>query len=448
MHIIHSSALRCALIVGFAATCTVAVTAQSQAALPEHPGVVMRTAMEDFTQLVPTSGPRPRIDDFAESGNTVFAGGIFSRVRDLSGEQAIRNIVAVDETTGQVRSSFDLDVDAPVEALASTGDDLYVGGAFRSANGLDRSYLVKVDATTGEVDTGFRARVAGRVTDLQLAKGMLFASGPFRQRLVALDPATGVNTGYVNLDVLGEAPCVSRPSSHVQPATCSVPNAAGTTNVYDFAINPQEDRLVAVGNFATVNGQARMRAFMANLGDSSATLSDWHYAPFEKPCWSVSPIRIAYLNQVDFSPSGDYFAVVSTGFIPRWPEDHGSTVCDAAARFETSELDPQTPTWINYTGGDTLTGVLISGPAVYVQGHNRWLDNPQGADFAGPGAVKRPGIGAIDPTTGMALPWNPRKPAQRGGEGFLTTDRGLWVGSDSSRFSGDILHGMAFAPLP
>lgn len=444
----QSAALRCLLVIATASTGAAVVASQSQAALPEHSSVVMRTANEDFLQLVPTGGPRPRIDDFAESGNTVFAGGVFSRVRDLAGEHAIRNIVAVDETTGQLRDGFDLDVDAPVEALAATGDDLYVGGAFRNANGLARSFLVKVDATTGEVDTGFRAPIKGRVADLQLAKGMLFVSGPFRQRLVALDPATGVNTGYVNLDVVGEAPCVSRPNSHVQPQSCSVANAAGTTNIYDFAINPQADRLVAVGNFATVNAQPRMRAFMANLGETSATLSDWYYDPFVKPCWSVSPIRIAYLNQVDFSPSGDYFAVVSTGFIPRWPEDHGSTVCDAAARFETDELDPQVPTWINYTGGDTLTGVLVSGPAVYVQGHNRWLDNPQGADFAGPGAVKRPGIGAIDPTTGMALPWNPRKPAQRGGEGFLTTDRGLWVGSDSTRFSGDVLHGMAFAPLP
>lgn len=448
MQIMHSRALRCALLVGFAATGTVAVTAQSQAALPEHPGVVMRTAMEDFTQLVPTSGPRPRIDDFAESGNTVFAGGVFQRVRDLSGQQDIRNIVAVDETTGQVRRSFDLDVDAPVEALASSGNDLYVGGAFRTANGLSRPYLVKVDATTGEVDTGFRPPLKGRVADLQLAKGMLFVSGPFRQRLVALNPATGADTGYVNVDVLGDLPCINRPGSHIQPQTCPQPTAAGTTNIYDFSINPQATRLVAVGNFITVNAQARARAFMLNLGDTSATLSDWYYDPFARPCWSVSPIRIAYLNQVDFSPAGDYFAVVSTGYIPRWPADHGSTVCDAAARFNTNELDPQRPAWINYTGGDTLTGVLVSGPAVYVQGHNRWLDNPQGADSEGPGAVKRPGIGAIDPTTGLALPWNPRKPAQRGGEGFLTTENGLWVGSDSSRFSGDILHGMAFAPLP
>ena len=83
-----SAALRCSLVIAMASTGAAVVASQSQAALPEHSTVVKRTANEDFLQLVPTGGPRPRIDDFAESGNTVFAGGIFSRVRDLAGEHA------------------------------------------------------------------------------------------------------------------------------------------------------------------------------------------------------------------------------------------------------------------------------------------------------------------------------------------------------------------------
>ena len=37
----------------------------------------------------------------------------------------------------------------------------------------------------------------------------------------------------------------------------------------------------------------------------------------------------------------------------------------------------------------------------------RWL--PQGSNVPGPGAVSRPGIGAIHPSTGLALSWNPTK---------------------------------------
>jgi len=88
-----------------------------------------------------------------------------------------------------------------------------------------------------------------------------------------------------------------------------------------------------------------------------------------------------------------------------WPQltsRIGTDVCDAAARFETNIAHPTKPTWINYTGGDTLHAVAATGKAVYVQGHNRWLDNPEGANTAGPGAVDRPGIGAINPKTGKA----------------------------------------------
>ena len=95
---------------------------------------------------------------------------------------------------------------------------------------------------------------------------------------------------------------------------------------------------------------------------------------------------------MDFSPDGSYFVIVANG---------GSGmdgICDAAARFETADVSSTVePTWINWTGGDTLWSVAITDAAVYVGGHNRWLDNPDYDDEPGPNAVERPGIGAIDP---------------------------------------------------
>jgi len=109
---------------------------------------------------------------------------------------------------------------------------------------------------------------------------------------------------------------------------------------------------------------------------------------------------------------------------------------------------PTAPAWINYTGGDTLHSVAVTGAAVYVQGHQRWLDNPEGRDSAGAGAVERPGIGALDPDTGAALGWNPSKSRAVGGKDMLVTASGLWVGSDGEYFGGELRPRIAFAPLP
>jgi len=84
------------------------------------------------------------------------------------------------------------------------------------------------------------------------------------------------------------------------------------------------------------------------------------------------------------------------------------TLCDAAARWETHKRGlRQRPTWVDYAGGDSLLSVAVSSPAVYVGGHQRWMNNPKGHNSAGPGAVPRPSIAALDPVSGMPLRWNP-----------------------------------------
>ena len=110
-------------------------------------------------------------------------------------------------------------------------------------------------------------------------------------------------------------------------------------------------------------------------------------------------------------------------------------------------MNPSRPTSINYTGGDTLLSVAAVGSAVYVGGHQRWLDNPQGRDSAGPGAVSRPRVGAIDPSTGKALAWNPGKTRGVGTAFIYPSESGVWFGSDGLRFAGWIHDSIAFTPL-
>ena len=360
------------------------------------------------------------IHAFAQVGGTMYAGGTFHRVTDARQTVAYTrdNLMSFNATSGAM-TSFAPSIDGPVWAIESSGSSLYVGGAFKNVNGVARRGVVKLDATTGAVDTAFNAKLpSGKVTDARLVDGRLIIGGTFSKRLMALNPTTGADTGYVNL-----------------PITGTVASNAGPTDVYRFAVNPARTRLVAIGNFTSVGGQARKRAFMLTLGATSATLNSWYYQPLDNACRATKIPQ--YLRGVDFSPDGSYFVFASSGFIP-FTGGQGRDLCDATARFETSITTPFRPTWINYTNGDTLHSVVVTGAAVYVQGHQRWLDN---------GASPREGIGAIHPTTGLALSWNPGKTRAVGGRVLYATSTGLWVGSDGARFAGEYRDNIAFVPL-
>jgi hypothetical protein len=369
----------------------------------------------------------------AQVGDTIFAGGAFRKVTNSSRTVTYTrfNLLAFSASSGAVRPREGTpEFNGTVWALQASGSSIYVGGAFTQVNGVARRALVKLDATTGAVDPTFNPNIkSGNITEIRLAGGRLLVGGTFPKKLVALNPTTGADTGYLALGITG-----------------SVASNAGATKIYRFAVSPAGDRLVAIGNFTTVAGEQRRQAFMVRL-ESSATLSPWHPPALDLVCQHGTTTPV-YLKDVDFSPDGSYFVFAATGYIP-YSSDIGTAVCDAGSRFETGdETSLAKPTWINYTGGDTLHSVAATGAAVYVQGHQRWMNNPYGIDSPGPGAVSRPGIAALDTLTGEALSWNPTKTRGVGGKDFLATPTGLWVGSDGNRFASEFRASIAFCPLP
>jgi hypothetical protein len=394
-------------------------------------GVVVSANPANFTPNVASGA----VHKLLQVGGTMYAGGTFSSVSTPAGVSpggtfARSNIVAFNATTGVVSTSFAPSVNGEVWAMASDGASLWIGGTFTSVNGVARRAVAKLNLnpTTGAatLDTTFNMNLAsGKVTELALVNGRLIAGGTFTGKLRAVNPATGANTGYLNLSISG-----------------TVADNAGPVEVYRFAVNPAGTRLVAVGNFTSVGGQTRYRAFMLTLG-ATASVNAWYYPPLQNRCRADS--LPDYMRDVDFSPDGSWFAFVSTGFIPQ-AGGVGRDLCDAAARFETNVPNPARPTWINYTGGDTLHSVAATDVAVYVQGHQRWLNNPQGSNSAGPGAVSRPGIGAISPTSGLALSWNPTKDRGVGGKDLYVTSQGLWVGSDTDHIGNETRRRIALMP--
>jgi hypothetical protein len=364
-------------------------------------------------------------------GNTMYAGGEFSQIQNSNRTSTFNrnNLFSFDATNGTVNPlsvTFDAGL---VWGLAASGSSLYVGGTFHSVNGVARRGLVKINAATGVVDAAFNAHLTGAVQDVQLVGGRLIIGGKFAKRLQAVDLVTGADTGYLNLNITG-----------------TTDTNAGATDVYRFAVNPAGTRLVAIGNFTTVAGSTRYRAFMLNLDDNPATLSTWYYTHLNERCRAAS--LPAQLRDVDFSPDGSFFVIVATGFIPQAGQEN-TAICDATFRFETGLRNPTTvtPTWRNYTGGDTLHSVVVTNAAVYIQGHERWVNSTSASGCFG-GCVSRPGIAALNPINGLALSWNPTKDRGVGGKELLLTPAGLWVASDTTHIGGEIHERLAFMPLP
>jgi hypothetical protein len=176
---------------------------------------------------------------------------------------------------------------------------------------------------------------------------------------------------------------------------------------------------------------------MINTGGWRASVSPWRTDAYAPEC---APRFDTYMRAVDFSPNGSYFVVVTTG---AWPAPW--KLCDSAARFESR--GGGRPTWVNQTGGDALSAVSVTGAAVYVGGHQRWMNNPRGDNAPGPGAVERSGIAALDPFNGGALAWNPGRSRGVGVQALASASEGLYVGSDTDRLAGEFHARIGMFPL-
>ncbi|MFI6332560.1 hypothetical protein ACIBBG_30170 [Micromonospora chersina] len=425
-----------------AATAVVAALAAAGGALPPSPALAVNATHTTVVGTNPVDWTPHALDGtvyrILQIGNRVYLAGSFTTVRNAgqTAQLAMPRLVALDATTGRIDTTFRPVVNGTVKALAAAPDgrSLYIGGAFTTVNGVAAPRVARVDAATGARVAGFApAALNNQVNDMRLVGNRLILGGAFqtvggvtRRALAALNATTGAADASVNLRIEG-------PRKTTTGATAPV-------KIEALDVSADGRRLVFVGNFSSVAGVARHQLAVANLSDTGAALSGWSTLRYQPQCAASMP---TYLRGVDISPDGTWFVAVTTG--AAFP----GTLCDAASRFEFgTETAAKQPTWVNYTGGDTLLSVAITGAAVYVGGHQRWLDNPYGRNSAGAGAVSRPGIGAIHPTTGKALAWNPTKDRGVGTAELYATDRGLWVGSDTVTVAGEYHARVAFLPLP
>ena len=361
-------------------------------------------------------------DDYARAstlvGSTVYIGGTFSKVFEAVSHKDIArtNLYAYNETTGLL-TSFAPTFNGEVWALDRSPDGrfLYAAGDFSTVDGVARKGLARFDLTTGAL-TNFDAHLNGQARTVNYVGGHLIVGGACGQvqgvsrvALASLDPTTGALQPYLDAKLSG-----------------TVLSTAGPTEVLHSAVSPTGRQIAVAGNFTSAGGATHWRTFLLDLGATSATVSAWNAPILQQPCRSSETPN--YVTGLSYSQDGSWFAMSTDGF-KNSSGPLSATVCDAVSRFSTTAAS-HAPTWVNYTGCDSLGSVLVTSDAVYVGGHERWLDNAHSCDVAGTGAVDRPGIGAVSPTTGLALSWNPTRSRGHGADFLGLTARGLLVLSD------------------
>ncbi|MEO8329127.1 MAG: PKD domain-containing protein, partial [Candidatus Nanopelagicales bacterium] len=386
--------------------------------------------------LANPDGSVSKVMAIARSGDTIIVGGSFTQVRESDPAAPVLDRVglfAFNATTGAIDPNFNpLLVSSgpakPVQVnalqVSADGSSVYVGGEFRTINGIGPARLQALRLSDGQKLQSFDNPVPNKsVFDLKLFGSRLYVAGSFtkmdataRGGLASLDASTGALTDAVKLAYAGI-------------------NKGGITTVRKVDVTPSGDRMITIGNFTSVGGIARNQVAMLDTSGPAATVASWSTNRFPTACSSSFD---TYLRDVDFAPDGSFFVIVTTG---GWggSTTRTTSTCDSASRFETYRTGVQDFTWIDHTGGDTFWAVEVTQTVVYAGGHFRWMNNiltPDGRS-AGQGAVDREGLAALDVRNGLPFSWDPGRKRGIGVFDFLLTPTGLWAGSDTDTWAGE-----------
>ena len=413
-----------------------ATAAALVAAAPAAEAVGNGVSQATVVSAVP-SAATPNVTDgvtyaISQVGSQVILGGSFTGVSNPKSTTVLtRNrVLAFDAATGTVTSGFAPNLDGTVRAVTAgpSANTVFVGGAFNTVNGAKSKGLALLNTTTGAAVAGFKVPVLnGIVYSMALVGNRLYLAGSFTKAggvahggLLAVNATTGAIDPFMSIQTAGH---------HNYNGSSGANGAVGPRAM---AVNPSGTRALVIGNFKTADGLPRDQIAMIDLDGAKAQVDpNWATGQFTAACFSWA--FDTYVTDVQWAPDGSYFVVTATGGSGT-NTDGSRSLCDSASRWEASASGADVhPTWVDYTGQDSLWATAVSGSAVYVSGHERWLNNDNGYDYAGAGAVPRPGIAALDPLSGVPLTWNPgRNPRGAGAYALFLNSAGLYVGSDTS----------------
>ena len=421
-----------ALVAGLALT--LSVCAQAPAAQAAAPLVTAAADAAPAADRMPGDVPSKktpwvldgRVNKIVQVGSTMIAGGLFTQVADpMNGTPLARqNLVAFDATTGLVSQTFNPTVDGEVQQLlpGPTPDTVYVAGDFTKINDKGPNHLQLINVNTGLAVSSFKApSTSGSIQTMELLPDNRLFIGGFFKKL------GGVDSGqFVTLNATtGARRPVHEPRRRRQPQHRHRRQGADRT----ARVGPDAGRGPPGGR-----GQLPHR----RRGRTRPDRDDRPHRRRPPPCRPPGTPRSTPRS----APPARSTATCATSRCRRtgpssWSRPRAArTAARCATPPRASRRTPPAPsltaTWVANSGGDTLWGVEVTRAAVYVGGHNRWMNNPSGSDRAGQGAVPRPGLSALDPQSGVPLKWNPgRNPRGEAAYEIYETDAGVWVVSDT-----------------
>jgi hypothetical protein len=433
-------------------------------------GPVSSTPAKYTPQLAPT-GTVEQIRQIVQCGNTMYAVGTFSEIQRLSTVYPREDVFSFSATAPFQMTSWAPNVNGEVNSITfSNGNcaDAYIGGKFTSVNGTAARNIAEIDTTVGNVVPTFAHTASAKVETLLGVDGHILAGGYFKTingstsdpYMVSLDPTTGLDDGFVHLNISGNY--------------SYAPN--NVTNVYNQSLSNSGDYDLVMGDFTSVGGLPRQQIFMLDLTGSPATVTGWTSPEWDGSLGELSPWNSGgypyqcatnepfYIQAAAWSPDDSTIYIGTTGYHPNgfptgsYPR---TGLCDAAAAFPATINPPAQANgqpgyvlheWVNYTGCDSIYSTAADASTAYFGGHERWSQNPNGCDYAGPGAIPAPGMEGLSPLDG-SLTFNPTRGRGLGADDMLLTSAGLWIASDNAQNSqmcgGAITHaGLCFLPYP
>jgi Ig-like domain-containing protein/beta-propeller uncharacterized protein DUF5122 len=289
------------------------------------------------------------IDALAVSGDTVYVGGSFIKAINT----VPRNSAAAFDATRATNNllPWNPNANGPVLALVALCDQIYVGGSFTSIGGQSRSNLATVDPLSGAA-SAWNPDADGLVQSLLLAGNSIYIGGQF-----------------------------SRVGGQPRPRLASVDLASGQANTW----NPRPTFSVAAmaisGNTVFAGG--------AGVGVIRRNLAALNARTGQPVAWDPNPDGSVYA----FALGGDILYVggdfLNIGGQPRQRLAAVSSVTSFATSW-----NPQVNGYERTNG--VVESVVVSGNTVYVSG-----------SFTNIGTQARSHVAAINANTGRLLPWHP-----------------------------------------